>query len=183
MKGFVRDNHSLSLCGLNCELCPMLLDQYCPGCGGGEGNQSCKIARCSLEHDRVQYCFDCAHYPCEKYDHADDYDSFITHKHRKSDIKRAIDLGISAYTLEQKERSKALRYLLDHFNDGRKKTFFCLAVNLLEIEDVRMAMDRISRFKEENPLLFLKEMSVYACTVFQNIAGERQIELKLRRKK
>ena len=49
MKGFVRENQLLSLCGLNCGLCPMKLDGYCPGCGGGDGNQSCAIARCSIK--------------------------------------------------------------------------------------------------------------------------------------
>ena len=35
---------------MNCGLCPMFLNKNCPGCGGGEGNQTCKIARCSMEH-------------------------------------------------------------------------------------------------------------------------------------
>lgn len=72
MKGFHRDNQLFSLCGLNCGLCPMHLNKYCPGCGGGEGNQSCKIAKCSLEHDGVEYCFRCREYPCEKCEHIDD---------------------------------------------------------------------------------------------------------------
>lgn len=46
MKGFVRENQLLSLCGLNCGLCPMFLGKYCGGCGNG--NQSCSIARCPL---------------------------------------------------------------------------------------------------------------------------------------
>ena len=47
MKGFVRINQLLSLCGLNCSLCPMFLDNDCKGCGNG--NQPCKIARCSID--------------------------------------------------------------------------------------------------------------------------------------
>ena len=50
MKGFKRENRLLSLCGLNCGLCTMYLGKYCPGCGGGEGNQPCAMARCSLLH-------------------------------------------------------------------------------------------------------------------------------------
>jgi len=34
----------------------MFLDKNCPGCGG-EGNQACKIARSSMEHGGVEYCF------------------------------------------------------------------------------------------------------------------------------
>jgi hypothetical protein len=50
MKGFQREDLMFSLCGLNCALCTMKIDNYCPGCGGGAGNQGCSIARCSLEH-------------------------------------------------------------------------------------------------------------------------------------
>ena len=71
MKDFRRDNLLFSLCGLNCGLCPMNLNQHCPGCGGGEGNQSCSLAKCSLQHENVEYCFQCKHYPCEKYDNID----------------------------------------------------------------------------------------------------------------
>lgn len=92
MKGFERKNQLFSLCGLNCRLCPMLLGNYCGGCGNG--NQSCRIAKCSLEHGQIEYCYECRQYPCEKYQHIDDYDSFITHKRRKADLERAKNIGI-----------------------------------------------------------------------------------------
>ncbi len=63
MKGFKRKNQFLSLCGLNCGLCPMRLGKHCGGCGNG--NQSCAIARCSLEQGDVEYCYECKEYPCE----------------------------------------------------------------------------------------------------------------------
>lgn len=73
MKGFRRDNPLFSLCGLNCGLCSMHLGGYCPGCGGGEGNQPCAIARCSREHGGIAYCYACDAYPCERYAQADVY--------------------------------------------------------------------------------------------------------------
>ena len=87
MKGFVREDLLFSLCGLNCGLCPMKLDGHCPGCGGGAGNQSCKIARCSLEHGAPSYCFQCGEFPCGRYEGADEYDSFITHQNRLADME------------------------------------------------------------------------------------------------
>lgn len=86
MKGFERKNQLFSLCGLNCGLCPMRLGNYCGGCGNG--NQSCGIAKCSLEHGKIEYCYECKQYPCEKYQHIDDYDSFITYK-RKSRFRKS----------------------------------------------------------------------------------------------
>lgn len=88
MKGFERNDRWFSLCGLNCALCPMYLGKYCPGCGQGEGNQSCAIARCSLEHDKVEYCFLCKEYPCSKYQNIDEADSFITHQNQKKILRK-----------------------------------------------------------------------------------------------
>ena len=109
MKGFKRNNQLLSLCGLNCGLCPMHIDGYCPGCGGGAGNQSCRIARCSLEHDNLTYCYECSSYPCDKYMKFAKYDSFITHQHYHQDLMKAKDGGIDTYNQEQLEKIDILK--------------------------------------------------------------------------
>ena len=114
MKGFVRNNQYLSLCGLNCKLCPMNLAGYCSGCG--VDNQSCKIARCSIEHEKIEYCFQCGSFPCDKYAHIDDFDSFITHQNQMNDMGKAQQIGIPAYNAEQEEKRKAeAKYHLDTF--------------------------------------------------------------------
>lgn len=104
MKGFERKNQLFSLCGLNCGLCPMLLGNYCGGCGNG--NQSCRIAKCSLEHGNIEYCYECRQYPCEKYQHIDDYDSFITHKRRKADLERAKTWALSNIIMNSRKKHK-----------------------------------------------------------------------------
>ena len=86
VKGFNRAEPLFSLCGLQCALCPMHLDGHCPGCGGGAGNQSCAIARCSLEQGGVAFCTQCARYPCERYDGFDACDSFVPHQTRQRDL-------------------------------------------------------------------------------------------------
>lgn len=181
MNGFTRKNQLLSLCGLNCGLCPMHLGGHCPGCGGGAGNQSCKIAKCSLEHGRIEYCFQCGEHPCDKYAHIDDYDSFITHKNRKTDLEKAKRIGIEAYNAEQEEKIQILTKLLANYNDGRRKTFFLTAVNLLELDE----LNNILRQLETNAdldRLGLKEKSAYAAALLQNLAEQRNILLKLRKK-
>lgn len=180
MKGFERDNQYFSLCGLNCGLCPMHLGSYCGGCGNG--NQTCKIARCSLEHGKVSYCNECKEYPCDKYQHIDDYDSFITHRRRRADLARAQRIGIDAYNLEQQEKVQILSWLLSNYNDGRKKNFYCVAVNLLELAELREAVDRI-RSIDGLSALPAKEQCRAAAEVIQKIAERRDVELKLNRKK
>ena len=179
MKGFERKNQLFSLCGLNCWLCPMFLGKYCGGCGNG--NQSCKIAKCSLEHGKIEYCYECENYPCEKYQYIDKYDSFITHKRQKEDLERVQKIGIEQYNLEQQEKIKILCYLLDNYNDGRKKNFFCVAVNLLELSELKEAMKQIQQ-NDRLSVLSVKEQCSYIVDMFQKIADRRNIKLKLIKK-
>jgi len=180
MKGFERKNQLLSLCGLNCGLCPMLLGNYCGGCGNG--NQSCKTARCSLAHGKIEYCYECSQYPCEKYQHTDEYDSFITHRRQIADLEKARTIGIEHYNAEQQKKAQILSYLLSNYNDGRRKNFFCVAVNLLELSELQEAVTQIQSNKELSSLP-LKEQSLYVVEVFQKIAGRRNIKLQLIKKK
>lgn len=180
MKNFKRTNLLFSLCGLNCGLCPMNLNKYCPGCGGGEGNQSCSLARCSLQHGKVEYCFQCENYPCPKYEHIDEFDSFIAHQHQKLDIQKFIEQGAEAYSFVQQNKRILLNHLLNSYNDGRKKTLFCVAVNLLELEDLENV---IAELDERASNLSLKEKAALASGILQETAEKKNIILKLRKKK
>jgi len=180
MKNFRRNNILFSLCGLNCGLCTMHLGNHCPGCGGGE-HHSCAIARCSLEHDSIKYCFQCTEYPCPKYENIDKYDSFITHQNQLKDIQKAKEIGIDAYTKEQVEKVEILNCLFEKYNAGRQKSFFCLAVNLLDIKDIRAIMKHLTSNSEVN-YLPIKDRAAYAVSQFQGIADKQGIQLKLHKK-
>lgn len=177
MKGFERKNQLFSLCGLNCGLCPMLLGNYCGGCGNG--NQSCKIAKCSLEHGRIEYCFECEDHPCDKYSHIDEYDSFVTHLHQRADMIKAKEIGIELYCAEQSEKVRLLETLLAKYNSGREKTVFCLAVNLLDIEDIHKVLNEGSQLSSDMPI---KDKAKCVSNRLREIANERGIALKLRKK-
>ena len=155
----------------------MHLGGHCGGCGNG--NQSCKIARCSLKHGNVEYCCECPLYPCEKYKKIDEYDSFITHRKRKADMERFLTVGVDHYNAEQEEKIRLLGYLLSSCNDGRRKTLFCLAVNLLELSNVRAVVDQLMA----SDLSSVKERAEYAASMLQDISIEKGISLKLNKKK
>ncbi len=181
MKGFTREETRFSLCGLGCALCSMHLGGYCPGCGGGEGNQSCAIARCSLEHGGVQFCWECLEYPCPRYEGFDDGDSFVPHRNRQQDIAQTRALGLEAYLAQLEEKRAVLGKLLAHYNDGRRKTLFHTAVYLLPLEDLRSVMAAVNRQPEpaERPI---KERALAAVGLLQEAADRRGISLKLNKK-
>ena len=181
MKNFERNNLMFSLCGLNCALCVMKLDHYCPGCGGGAGNQGCAIAKCSLTHGGLEYCFQCEDYPCQKYNDIEAFDSFITHRNQLKDMEKAQRIGIKQYNSELEEKADILQHLLANYNDGRRKGFFCIAVNLLELKEIKDVVEQIT-IKTSSDSLSIKEKAAIAAGLFQSMAEQRSIVLKLIKK-
>ena len=181
MKNFDRKYPCFALCGLNCGLCPIHhMANGCPGCGGGEGQQSCAIARCSLEQGRPEYCFQCASYPCQKFDDLSEFDSFLPTRNRQADFLRAQAMGLEAYRAMMDEKIAILELLLARYNDGRRKTFFCTAVNLLELGDIKAAMEQIDASTSQEA--HLQARASIAVETLQNLAAQRGVSLKLRRK-
>lgn len=84
--------------------------------------------------------------------------------------------------MEQKEKAKILDILLASYNDGRKKTLFCIAVNLLEVQELHAILMQIqnSTMLER---LSLKEKSALVAGLLEETAAKKGIELKLRKKK
>ena len=89
----------------------------------------------------------------------DDFDSFITHRSRKSDMEKVKRFGIDAYNAEQAEKANILEVLLSNYNDGRKKTLFCVAVNLLGLQELQTVLREIER-KPDMETLTLKEKAL-----------------------
>lgn len=181
MKGFTRTETRFSLCGLQCGLCTMHLGGYCPGCGGGVGNQRCAIAHCSLEHESVQFCWECPEYPCPRYEGFDDGDSFVPHRNRQQDIAQARELGLEAFVAWQAEKRTILDELLAHYNDGRRKTLFNTAVYLLPLEDLRTIMATLGSQPELDKQA-VKERALATVDLLQQAADRHNISLKLRKK-
>lgn len=177
MKGFTRAETRFSLCGLNCALCSMRQGGYCPGCGGGAGNQSCAIARCSIQHGGISFCWECPEYPCPRYDGFDDGDSFVPHRSRQQDIVQALEMGLDAYLTQLEEKNAILEVLLSSYNDGRRKTLFHTAVYLLPLEDLRMILAELSSLPEMAACSMLDRARA-AAERLQKAANRRGISLK-----
>ena len=141
---FKRTDGMFSLCGLNCKLCPSFVRGSCGGCfSGSPCSLTCPFAPCSVEHGNVEYCFQCEEYPCKKYDGFDLHDSVVLHRNIKKDVEKAKRIGIEAYREEQREKKEILNRLLGECDDGQQDVFFCLAVNMLELSDLKETMEQI----------------------------------------
>ena len=75
-----------------------------------------------------------------------------------------------------------LDILLSGYNDGRKKTLFCVAVNLLELQELQEVLREIDN-RPDIKMLTLKEKSAFVAGLLQDTASNRGIDLKLHKKK
>jgi hypothetical protein len=185
MKYKQRQYPLFSACGLNCGLCPRYQTDgtsKCPGCAG-EGfltkHPSCGVLSC-CQRRGMDYCYLCEEYSCVKYNGADASDSFITHQNQLKDFEKVKQIGLDVYQSELNEKVDILRKLLDDYNDGRQKNFFCMAVNLLELQDVEHVMKQIAGETKSDESI--KERSMTAVRLFKAMAEKRNIILQLRKK-
>lgn len=185
MKEYKRKNPSFSLCGLNCCLCPRYHTESpskCPGCGGKDfhlKHPSCAVITCSKQHGGMEYCFECPDYPCKKYKQQNGKDSFITYRNVLTDFDKASN-GLKQYTQQLHEKEAFLKYILNCYNDGKRKSFYCLAVNLLTLQEAGHAIEVCeldAAFKSAD----VKAQAQKIAEFFQEKAKARSIELILRK--
>lgn len=128
----------------------------------------------------MEFCYLCNEYPCKKYSGVDQYDSFITHLNQFKDIEKIKEIGQEDYQKELDEKMAILKCLINDYNDGRKKNLFCISVNLIELNDMRYAMQRIADMAgscESD-----KETAELSSQILQGLADDKGIILKLRKK-
>ena len=101
----------------------------------------------------------------------------VTRRNQRADLKRAAEIGPAAYAQEQREKAALLRELLENYNDGRRKTLFCTAVNLLPLDDLRRLLADLPAEAVER-----KDRAAAAAARLTAMGSARGIELKLRRK-
>jgi len=107
-------------------------------------------------------------------------DSFITHLNQLKDMEKAKNIGLDNYSKELNEKISTLQILLTKYDDGRRKSFYCVAVNLLELHDIKAVMEKLEL--TICPEQSIKEKALIAVEMFQSTADQQGISLKLRKK-
>lgn len=103
----------------------------------------------------------------------------MPHSRRAADLDRARELGLDAYIDELRAKRAILDKLLANYNDGRRKTFYCAAVYLLPLEDLKSVMELL----ESQPECSVKERAAAAVKLLQETADDHGVCLKLNKKK
>ncbi|MFX1325026.1 MAG: DUF3795 domain-containing protein [Promethearchaeota archaeon] len=181
---------TIGCCGLDCGLCPTYYTKgpsKCPGCCGPDFSNkhpSCSIIACCLKKNNFETCADCNDFLCSKLKDWNVIDSFICHRVSLKNLLSIKEKGIKEFIDQQLQRIKLLKILLEEFNEGRSKSFFCIATALLPIEyleqSIKKANEQIESEKIESKNLKFKSKIIKQ--YLNNFASKQNIILKLKRK-
>jgi hypothetical protein len=177
----------IGVCGLSCRLCPMYntkSESRCLGCKSTTRIAvGCPFITCTVKKKSIEFCWDCEENKiCEKWkkhrDAGEKIDSFKCYQKLEEDISFIYKNGISEYEKIQKDRGYLLKGMLKDFNEGRSKSYYCIAATVLEIEELKKAL---TYAKKESTGLDMKSKSKILHSILDDIAGKKNYCLKLRK--
>jgi hypothetical protein len=177
-------------CGLNCGLCPRYHTEgssQCPGCCGPDFWQKhpgCGFITCCVKQRNLETCAECADWAeCEKVarllDSAKGQDSFISYRPLAANFAFIRKHGIEEFICLEMEKQKLLRYLIDNFNDGRSKSFYCTSCQLIPLDKLKEALEAAKTEITED--MDIKEKARIIRAAISRMADSLNIDLKLRK--
>ena len=181
---------SIACCGIDCGLCPTHYTKgpsNCPGCGGpnfSDKHPSCGILTCCVKNHKYETCGDCEEFPCSRLEGWDRIDSFVTHQVSLSNLKLIKTEGIEKFIEQQKKRISLLEELLDNYNEGRSKSFFCIATAHMSISDLEAGLEKAKQILKDENIKDnnLKARSKILKEQLSELADKAKIALKLKKK-
>jgi hypothetical protein len=190
----IKNYPTTGCCGLDCGLCPRYYTigtSRCPGCCGPDffnKHPSCSCITCCVKKKSREVCAQCNEFPCSKFEswlqNGGEYDSFLTHKKTKSNLDFIRKYGLERFIEQQRKRIVLLEKMLKNFDDGRSKSFYCIAATLLPITDLKTSLEKTEQKLEADKIIFdeIKIKSKILKEFLNESAARIKVELKLRKK-
>ncbi len=186
----VRKYPIVGVCGLDCGLCQRYYSQgpsRCLGCCGpgfGDRNPGCSLITCCVKEKNLEVCAQCADWAgCARIarhlDMADKRDSFISYIHIVDNFNFIREHGIEEFARLETEKTEFLKYLLNNYNDGRAKMFYCAAAQLLPLDRLKEVVKSAETQIPKNA--DIKEKARIIRHSISEMAERLGIEVKLRR--
>ena len=178
---------TIGVCGLGCRLCPNYnrdTKSRCEGCkSSGRMAVGCPFITCAVKKRGVEFCWQCDEKKtCERWKrHRASgmvHDSFKCYQTLERDIAFIEQYGVEEFDKTQKLREKILKEMLDEFNDGRSKSYYCIAAAVMEVDELKAALDKAGQIPNT---LGIKEKSAALHSALDEIAQRKGYLLKLRR--
>ena len=180
----------IGICGLSCKLCSMYhtkSESRCFGCKSEKRMKvGCPFITCAVKKKDVEFCWDCVdNKSCEKWknhrEYGENYDTFKCYQKLEDDINFIQDNGVSLFEKQQNQREVLLKEMLNRYNEGRSKSYYCIAATVFSIDELDKALEEaniISKDVED-----VRARSKILHSILDKVANEKGYLLKLRKNK
>ena len=177
----------IGICGLSCRLCPTYntdAKSKCDGCKSEDRMAvGCPFITCAIKKKGIEFCWDCEQdETCEKWmkhrNAGKKVDSFKCYQKLEDDIVFIQKNGVNKFEKLQKMREKVLKEMLQKFNEGRSKSYYCIAATILEIGELKEAL---TKARKDSTGLEIKDKSKVFHLILDELAERKNYYLKLRK--
>ena len=177
----------IGICGLSCRLCPMYNTEAASKCLGCKSptrmTVGCPFITCAVKKKGIEFCWDCEeNKTCEKWkkhrEAGKKSDSFKCYQKLEEDIRFIQKNGIREFEKTQKNREDLLKVMLKDYNEGRSKSYYCIAATVLETKELK---EVITIAKNRTTGLDIKEKSKVLHSILDDLAVKKCYWLKLRK--
>jgi hypothetical protein len=144
----------------------------------------CPFITCAVKKKGIEFCWKCEESnTCEKWKKHREagkiHDSFKCYQTLEEDISFIHKNGINEFEKIQEQREQLLKDMLRDFNEGRSKSYYCIAATVFELEVLKEALTRAK--KESDGIDNIKEKSKILHLILDNISLKKKYYLKLRK--
>jgi hypothetical protein len=144
MNSIMKKYPTIGVCGLDCGLCPRYYTvgpSRCPGCAGPDFSKkrpSCSFITCCVQKKNLEVCGECSDFPCPKFKSEEEYrqvkesSSYPTCRKIMPNLNSIREHGIKRFVQQQRRRIKLLERMIEDFDDGRSRSYYCRSAALLD---------------------------------------------------
>jgi hypothetical protein len=177
----------IGICGLSCRLCPHYHtdgESRCGGCKSGTRMAAgCPFITCAVKRKGIEFCWECDEgTSCERWANHREFgttrDTFVCYASLEDNIGSIRREGLAAFIGEQCERQSLLEDMLAEFNEGRSKTYYCVAATTLEPSELRSALTSARRTASG---MGVRDRSKALHSLLDSAASARAVKIALRK--
>ena len=177
----------IGVCGLSCPFCPSYQTEGESKCNGCKSElrmrAGCPFITCAVKRKEIEFCWECKEREtCEKWrkhrEIGKQKDSFVCYQKLEDNISFIQKNVINEFEKTQKMKEETLKEMLRKFNEGRSKTYYCIATTVFGTEELKHALNEA---KKKTQGLEAKEKSRILHSILDEIAEKKHYYLKLRK--
>lgn len=143
----------------------------------------CPFITCAVKKKGIEVCTDCKEgETCERWKAHRDFsgtrDTFVCYQKLQDNIRSIKSYGIRAFEEEMEKRNKLLEAMLAGYDDGRSKSYYCIAATVFEIGELEQALASADASSAGMPS---KEKAREMRRILDETAREKHYSLALRK--